>query len=99
MVPLFILGFWFAPAQATFASKLTFGYMAASVPWGWGALNRVTPNIFLFLPFIGWIIYFAIKLAIATAIGEIILPYKIFMFIKNYRNAQQIQGQINNDVN
>lgn len=98
MIPLFVLGFWSTPAQATFGAKLMFGYMLAGLPWGWSVLNRITPNVFLFLPIFGWVIYFAVKLGISLFIGEFALPYKLFMFFKSYKNAQQIQGTIKNNI-
>lgn len=98
MIPLFILGYNFFPAEMPLSVKLMYGYIFAGLPWGWSVLNRITPNFFLFLPFIGWVLYFIFKLAIAMFIGEFVLPYKIYTFIRDYKKAQAIQGQINNSI-
>lgn len=96
-IVLFVLGFSVS-AQVPFIIKLLVGYIFAGIPWGWGVLNRITPNIFLFLPIVGWIFYFIIKLGIAATIGEFVLPYKIFMFVKNYKKVKNIQEQIKSTV-
>lgn len=96
MIFLFSMCLWYVPPETPFVSKLMLGYMVASTPWGWGFLNRITPNIFIFLPVIGWILYFMFKLSISMFIGQFILPYKLFMFIKDYKKAQDIQVQIKN---
>jgi len=96
-IPLFVLGFWYAPDQAPFTMKLMFGYMLAGLPWGWSVLSRITSNIFLFLPIFGWFLYFIVKLSISLFIGEFVLPYKLFLFFKSYKNAQQVQTSINNN--
>ncbi len=44
---------------------------------GWRALNRITPNIFLVLPLLGWVFYFVFKFILALAIGWIVLPLKL----------------------
>ena len=45
--------------------------------FGWKALNRITPNIFLILPLGGWVIYFLIKGVLAFFIGYVIAPFQI----------------------
>jgi hypothetical protein len=93
-IPLFFIGFILFPSQGDFSTKFVFGYVCAGIPWGWSALNRITPNIFLFLPIGGWIIYFIIKFFISYFIGIIALPYKLYRFIKTYKKSQQIQNII-----
>lgn len=51
------------------------------VPYGWGALNKVTPNLFIWMPFIGWVIYFILKLTLATVVGVFVLAYKVMKCI------------------
>ena len=50
---------------------LCFGY------FGWQSLNRVTPKIFLIMPIVGWIFYFAIKGMLSVMIGMFIAPFVI----------------------
>ena len=44
--------------------------------WGWKALDRITPQMFVFMPVVGWLIYFAIKGILALFVGMLIGPYK-----------------------
>lgn len=57
---------------------------------GWQALNRITPNIFLVLPILGWILYFVVKFLLAIAIGWIILPFKLIKDVVRFINLQKI---------
>lgn len=50
---------------------------AAFVYFGWRALAKITPNIFLIMPIGGWAIYFLIKGMLALAIGPFIAPYQL----------------------
>lgn len=49
-------------------------YISAGLIAGWQTLNRITPRMFLFLPLIGWLIYFAIKLFLSFWVGLVMLP-------------------------
>lgn len=53
------------------------------IPFGWAALNKIQPQIFLFLPVIGWLIYFSIKLVASAIVGLGALPYVIVKYIKD----------------
>jgi hypothetical protein len=59
-------------------------YASFSIVAGWRYLNKITPHFFLFLPIIGWIIYFFVKYAISAMIGPFILPYIIYKDVKRY---------------
>lgn len=86
MIIMFILGFLFNLDSGFFVALL-FGYFFAGVPWGWSVLNKITPNIFLFMPFIGWIIYFVIKFTISIMIGMFVTPFKIYGIVKGLKQA------------
>lgn len=90
MVVAFIIGF--STQQPDFGSRLLFGLFCAGVPWGWGALNRITPNIFLFLPLVGWLIYFFSKLVLSMMIGIFITPFKIYGIIKGLNVAKELEN-------
>ncbi len=45
--------------------------------FGWKALNRIQPSMFLWLTWVGWLIYFFIKLALSIAIGMFVAPFRI----------------------
>ena len=63
-------------------------YLFVGIPYGWRALNVITPKFSLILPvywaFIAWILYFFIKGIISGIIGFFILPFKLFKEIKRY---------------
>ncbi|MGX1753437.1 hypothetical protein [Sphingobacterium sp. NPDC055346] len=63
-------------------------YAGASLVAGWKELNSFTSRFFLFLPIVGWVIYFFIKLSIAAMIGSIFLPIRLF---KNFKRLNQLK--------
>jgi len=66
----------------------------ACVPFGWQALNRITPNIFLILPLAGWAIYFFIKFILAACIGwAVAIPKGISMY-KRLKVVEDIERNI-----
>ena len=73
-----------------FAMGLLLGYMFAGIPWGWSALTRITPRVFLFLPLGGWVLYFVYKLAAAATIGPFVTPFKVWSLIKQMREANKL---------
>ena len=62
-------------------SKVAMGvgvaYMVIALPFGWRALNRITPDVFLIMPIIGWLIFFLIKGFLSLLIGGFALPFVI----------------------
>lgn len=81
----------------TFIDKLGAAYLFAGMPWGWSVLNMITPNIFLFLPLVGWLIYFSIKAVIAMLVGIVVMPVKIALVIYNYVNAKKEENNNKNN--
>lgn len=59
--------------------------LVAGTPCGWRALSSMQPRMFLFLPIIGWLIYFGIKLFLSYWIGYIAMPMQI---VKAFRAAR-----------
>ncbi len=45
--------------------------------FGWKALNKIQPNIFLIMPIVGWIIYFIVKGTLSVLIGMFVAPFTI----------------------
>lgn len=45
--------------------------------FGWKTLNRITPDMFLWMSFTGWIIYFCVKGIISIIIGVFVAPFII----------------------
>ena len=45
--------------------------------FGWQSLNKITPNIFLWMPLAGWAIYFLVKGLLSIIVGAFIAPFWI----------------------
>jgi len=45
--------------------------------FGWKALNKIQPSIFLFMPLIGWFIYFVAKWLLSMLVGSFVAPFVI----------------------
>lgn len=52
--------------------------------FGWKSLNKITSKIFLWMNFVGWIIYFVVKGFLSVLVGWIIAPFKIASMISEY---------------
>lgn len=52
-------------------------YIFSGIVPGWKTLTRITPAVFLFLPIIGWVFYFIVKLLLSLCIGLVMLPIRI----------------------
>jgi hypothetical protein len=90
MIVLFIVGFSWNNQQGLF-QRLVSGYYFAGIPWGWSILTSITPDMFLFLPIFGWVIYFFMKLLISVIIGAFVTPYKIYKIIKGMSDAKKLE--------
>lgn len=49
--------------------------------FGWKALNKIQPDIFLWMPIIGWVIFFVVKGFISIVAGIFVAPYVIAKMI------------------
>ncbi len=45
--------------------------------FGWQALSKITPRVFLIMPVGGWIVYFVVKGALSFFLGVFVAPYVI----------------------
>lgn len=43
--------------------------------FGWSALTRIQPSMFIWMSFVGWIVYFLIKGILSIFIGVFIAPF------------------------
>lgn len=50
------------------------GFLLAGFPAGWRTLDIVTSSLFMFLPIVGWFIYFCVKSMLAFIFGIVMLP-------------------------
>ena len=92
----FAIGFYIA--RDSIMGGIVIGYIFAGIPWGWSFLNKITPSIFLFLPLIGWVIYFFIKGILSLFIGFIALPVKIFQMVRDGKRLKGITQTISGTV-
>jgi len=51
-------------------------YVFSSIIPGWKTLTSITPRVFLFLPIIGWLLYFLVKFILSVAVGLVMLPVR-----------------------
>jgi len=64
------------PLSHKIISYTVFTYVFSGIIPGWKTLTRITPNIFLFLPIIGWVLFFIVKLALSLVVGLVMLPVR-----------------------
>lgn len=59
-----------------------FLYISFGIVAGWKSLNKITPKVFMILPFIGWLIYFVVKIYASILVGIVMLPIRTIMNIR-----------------
>lgn len=67
-------------------------FMVACVPYGRRILNMITPSFFVWMPWIGWVIYFIVKIALAAVVGVFALAYTWIKCIIRVLNAYRRQA-------
>lgn len=50
-------------------------FIIACVPYGWKVLNMITPAIFVWMPWIGWVMYIIVKIAASAFVGVFALAF------------------------
>lgn len=65
-----------------FESRFFLLCMGLGLVAGWKTLTQITPQMFLFLPVLGWVLYFLIKAILSLFVGLVALPVRI---IRNIR--------------
>ncbi|KAA6322448.1 hypothetical protein EZS27_028009 [termite gut metagenome] len=66
-------------------------YIFSGIIPGWKTLTRITPAVFLFLPLIGWVLYFVIKFCLSICLGLIMLPIRTVRNIHRLITLQKIK--------
>lgn len=51
--------------------------------FGWRALNRIQPAMFIWLPWGGWVVYIVVKLILSAIIGLFVAPFVLGNMIGN----------------
>lgn len=80
-----------------FVIQSPMGILLAGIPYGWALLNKMTPSMFLWLSWIGWIVYFIIKLVIAYVVGIPALIIKMIRWISDIRRANKLISSVAED--
>ena len=75
----------FAQGSSNFFAALLIGLIIAGIPAGWRTLTKITPQVFLFLPVGGWVLYFFIKGLLSMLIGWATLPFRVVKCINALR--------------
>lgn len=76
------------------ASGLVYGYMLASICSGWRALTKIQPSMFLFLPLIGWVIYFFVKFILSIFVGLFMFPVTLYRYWKNNKDIKNLENSL-----
>lgn len=97
---LFILGMLLGifGYNGSYTLGIFFGYLFASVPWGWKIVTFIQPRMFLFLSFFGWVMYFLIKLFISSFVGIIAFPINLIKLIVNLVSTHKKEQDIINNL-
>jgi hypothetical protein len=82
----------YLPLTTAIMLYVIFSYIFSGIVPGWKTLTRITPAIFLFLPIIGWVLYFIIKLALSLCLGLVMLPIRTFRNIYRLVALQKIKA-------
>ncbi|MGY0426354.1 MAG: hypothetical protein ACWIPI_05925, partial [Polaribacter sp.] len=53
-------------------------YLGGALIAGWKIVTYITPTIFLFLPLVGWLVYFIVKFSLSIAVGLVMFPVRLF---------------------
>ncbi len=91
MTLLATLGIIFSLMQqeSSLSASLGCAYAFTGIYAGWLFLDKISPNIFLLMPFAGWIIYFVIKISIASVVGWFVLPFRLIKLYKSYQITKE----------
>lgn len=94
MIAILYLVIWgiMVALTATHSTVIAFIYIVLFTYFGWNALNRITPNMFVWMPLIGWIIYYVVKFILSIIVGMFVAPFQI---AKKITNA--IQNGVSNE--
>lgn len=74
---------------ATDSMVIALIYVALFTYFGWLALNKITPQMFVWMPLKGWIIYFVVKFILSIIVGMFVAPFQI---------AKKITAAVQNSI-
>lgn len=75
--------------------RIILSLMFAGIPFGWNALSRITSNIFVALPIVGYLFYLWLKFILSLFIGIFIMLFRFAVIIFHIVQALMRKKQIN----
>lgn len=75
-------------------TKHPLGFLLAGIPYGWAWLTKITPSVFLWMPIVGWVIYFFVKLFLSYIVGIVALPVKLYQWISEIVRVNKLSKSI-----
>jgi hypothetical protein len=88
----FANGEHYLPLTVAIMLYVIFSYIFSGIVPGWKTWTRITPAVFLFLPIIGWVLYFIIKLALSLCLGLVMLPIRTVRNIRRLIALQKVKA-------
>jgi len=96
---LFIAGLVFGIINGSFVTGIMLGWASAGIPWGWKIITFIQPRMFLFLPILGWILYFGLKFLLSYIVGVAALPVGIVKMILDIVSARKKEKNVKDNLN
>ena len=69
-------------------------FAVAFIYFGWKALSRITPEIFVIMPVGGWIAYYVVKGFLSFFLGVFVAPFIIGKALSK-KISDQLKGSLN----
>ena len=66
----------FKTPDSFWESRFFLLYTGLGLVAGWKTLTRITPQVFLFLPILGWVFYFLVKAILSLFVGLVAFPVR-----------------------
>ncbi|WP_062052854.1 hypothetical protein [Aquimarina longa] len=71
--------------------SVLFGFYAGgALVAGWKTLTYITPSVFLFLPLVGWGIYFIVKFLLSIAVGVVMFPVRLLLHTRKLLSLKRL---------
>lgn len=101
LVLFVIFGIWgvviaLDSADMSVIERIVMVICVSAIPLGWRGLNKITPNIFLILPLVGWLIYYFVKAVLSVLIGWILFIPQVIKIIKDFTDVRKTKEIIAN---
>lgn len=80
---LLIYGLLFVALESNSTTILGITLLACAY-FGWITLNRITPQVFLFMSIGGWAVFLLIKGLLSIVVGAFVAPFQIGKIVSGY---------------